>query len=181
MEIKRAVSSNRHEILNVHKQAFGEEKGNTISALVDSLLDDPTAQPSFSFVAIDDGMVIGHVLFTRTEVQGGTLGLSAQILAPLAVQPEHHNKGIGSQLITTGLHEISKEGVQLVFVLGHPGYYPRYGFVPAGKFGFEAPFPIPPIHAEAWMVQELMPGIIGNQRGKILCAASLNSPEHWRE
>ena len=72
-------------------------------------------------------------------------------------------------------------GVGLVFVLGHPGYYPKYGFVPAGTRGFEAPYPIPPEHADAWMVQELQLGMIGSFMGQVECTDTLNDPKHWRE
>ena len=68
-----------------------------------------------------------------------------------------------------------------MFVLGHPEYYPRYGFVSAGKLGFEATYPIPEKVADAWMVQELQPGIIGKIKGKVLCAKALDAPEYWRE
>jgi putative acetyltransferase len=76
---------------------------------------------------------------------------------------------------------IGIKGVELVFVLGHPGYYPRHGFTPAGVLGFHAPYPIPEKNADAWMVQELHPGVIGRARGKILCADAINRPEYWRE
>ena len=66
-------------------------------------------------------------------------------------------------------------------MLGHPWYYPRHGFTPAGILGFEAPFPIPEKDADAWMVQELRSGIIGTVSGKVVCCDALNKPEHWRE
>jgi putative acetyltransferase len=83
--------------------------------------------------------------------------------------------------IEKGLRHLTKTGVDLVFVLGHPEYYPRYGFKPAGHLGFEAPYPIPDEHADAWMVQALRPGVIGSVSGKVRCADELNMPEHWRE
>jgi putative acetyltransferase len=71
--------------------------------------------------------------------------------------------------------------VELVFVLGHPDYYPRHGFVPAGVLGFEATYAIEEKNAGAWMVQELRPGVIGAVNGRIVCADVLDRPEHWRE
>jgi putative acetyltransferase len=76
---------------------------------------------------------------------------------------------------------LSESGVELVFVLGHPDYYPRYGFKPAGVLGYEAPYPIPDEQADAWMVQELRPGVIDSVSGKVICADVMNQPEHWRE
>ncbi len=65
-------------------------------------------------------------------------------------------------------------------MLGHPEYYPPYGFKPAGHLGFEAPYPIPDEHAGAWMVQTLRSGVIGTVSGKVICADALNKLEHWR-
>ena len=67
------------------------------------------------------------------------------------------------------------------FVLGHPGYYPRFGFTPAGPRGIEAPFPILPKNEDAWMVLELAPGLVGKVKGKVIGADAMMRPEHWRE
>ena len=71
--------------------------------------------------------------------------------------------------------------MDLVFVLGHPGYYPKFGFQAAGQFAFEAPFPIPSEHADAWMVRELKAGVIEKKGGRVQCSEVLNQPRHWRE
>ena len=105
----------------------------------------------------------------------------AQILAPLAILPEEQKKGIGEKLINEGLRLLKESGTELVFVLGHPTYYPRCGFIPAGGQGFEAPYPIPEEHAEAWMIQELNDDVIKNNSGKVQCSKVLNEPQHWKE
>jgi putative acetyltransferase len=97
------------------------------------------------------------------------------------VIPEAQSQGIGSHLIKEGLRRLSASGVELVFVLGDPAYYSRSGFQPASVLGFEAPFPIAEEIADAWMVQELRPGVIGSVTGKVFCADALNKPEYWRE
>lgn len=181
MKIRQVGERERLEILQLHEQAFGKDKGWEIRDLVDGLLDDPSAKPLYSFGAFEKDWIVGHVLFTKVTLIGAKIDLSAQILAPLAVLPEWHNKGVGGQLIETGLAELRSLGVQLVFVLGHPGYYPRYGFLPAGRNGFDAPYPIPDEHADAWMVQELISGTVGGVEGTIQCADILNQPQHWRE
>jgi predicted N-acetyltransferase YhbS len=84
-------------------------------------------------------------------------------------------------LIAEGLNELREMGVDLVFVLGYPGYYQKHGFSPAGVKGYAAPYPIPPEHADAWMVQELRPGIMEQTRGRVRCAETLTDPKHWRE
>jgi predicted N-acetyltransferase YhbS len=69
----------------------------------------------------------------------------------------------------------------MVFVAGHPEYYPKFGFSPAAKKGFDAPYTIPDKDAEAWMVIELKSGLFGNISGKIICADALDKPEYWRD
>lgn len=181
MEIRESKESDLKQILNVELRAFGKQKGPEIAGLVDRMLIDPTAAPRLSLLAFHDDQAIGHILFTRATIADLDHSVSVVILAPLAVIPESQSEGVGGRLIEAGLRRLRGSGVDLVFVLGHPGYYPRFGFEPAGALGFEAPYPIPEKDSGAWMVQELRPGFIGKVKGKISCADSLNQPEHWRE
>lgn len=183
LEIREATESDLKDVLVVETRAFGDEKGGEIAGLVEGLLADPSAAPLLSLLAIDDNdnQAIGHILFTNVRIASYEDIVSAAILAPLAVIPEKQSRGVGGMLIKEGLNRLSATGVDLVFVLGHPSYYPRYGFRAAGVHGFEAPYPIPEEHADAWMVQELRPGVIGRVRGSVICADVLNQPEHWRE
>lgn len=181
MTIRTATDADRTEILKVHKIAFGPEDGPVIAALVNDLLDDATAQPLLSLVALGDGQITGHILFTRAELPGSEPPVSVQLLAPLAVVPGTQGQGIGQKLITAGLEKLAAGSVDLVFVLGHPGYYPRCGFQPAGVLGLDAPYPIPEKNAGAWMVQELKPGLLGKVTGTLQCARKLDEAEHWVE
>ena len=181
MEIRPAQAVDRAEVLAVEREAFGKSEGQEIADLVAALLEDPSAEPRLSLLAIRDDRAVGHILFTRARIAGHADSVNAVILAPLAVRPEAHSQGIGGKLITEGLQHLAATGTDLAFVLGHPGYYPRHGFRTAGVLGFEAPYPIPAKDADAWMVQELRPGLIGKIRGQVACAAALDHPEHWRE
>ncbi|KPA15443.1 GNAT family acetyltransferase [Candidatus Magnetomorum sp. HK-1] len=181
LEIRISEKAERTEIENIHKKAFGRDKGREIADLVNGLFEDKTAMPLLSMVAVENGKLIGHILYTKGIIAETDKSVSVQLLAPLAVIPEAQKKGVGGRLINEGLERLKKSGTDLVFVLGHPGYYPRCGFVTAGRLGFEAPYPIPDEHADAWMVQELKKGIIGNVTGKFQCPEVLNQPEHWRE
>jgi len=144
------------------------------------LLGDKTALPLLSLVAVDNTKAIGHILFTKAKITQTTKSVTARILTPLATLPDSQCK-VGAQLIKEGLKQLKNAGVELVFVLGHPDYYPRSGFNPAGILGYEAPYHIPEEHAGAWMVQELCSGVIGKVQGKVQCSDVLNQPEHWRE
>jgi putative acetyltransferase len=178
MRIRNATDMDREDILSVERAAFGYDKE---ANLVRDLMNDTSAKPLYSLLAYEDDRAVGHILFTSAIIEGAEEDVTISLLAPLAVIPEFQKKGVGGELIRHGLVYLAAAGVDLVFVLGHPGYYPRYGFKPAGVQGFEAPYPIPEEHAGAWMVQELRPGVIGSVSGKLRCADMLNRPEHWRE
>lgn len=180
MTIRMANEGDRAGLRKLHLAAFADE-GEEIVGLVEDLLEDATAQPAVSLLAELDGTVVGHVLFTKAEVRGPDDSLQAQILAPLAVLPDAQGRGIGRRLVEEGLEMLRASGVELVFVLGHPGYYPRFGFQPAGERGFEAPYEIPEEHAEAWMVLELQAGVIERARGTVRCAAAMDQERYWRE
>ena len=179
-KLRIATETDLAGILAVHMGAFGGE-GAEIAELVSALLCDETAAPVLSLVAQDDGQIIGHVLFTAVRLAGANREVSAQILAPLGVLPEHQGKGIGGALIREGLQRLAASGVELVFVLGHPDYYPKFGFAPAMALGLVAPYPILPANEPAWMVQELRSGVIGHVHGRVQCADTLNDPRHWQE
>jgi putative acetyltransferase len=181
LKIRVATELDRSEILNIHRLAFGNEKGPVIAKLVDDLFDDETARPVLSLVAVDGEKLVGHILYTKAIITQTETSVSAQILAPLAILPVAQKHGIGQKLINEGLKQLQTSGTELVFVLGHPTYYPRCGFAPAGVQGFEAPYPIPEEHSEAWMVQELNGDVLGRINGKVKCSKVLNEPQHWRE
>jgi putative acetyltransferase len=181
LNIRYTEDADRLAIDGIHMDAFGQAQCPEIVELVNGLFDDETAKPLYSLVAEIDRKIVGHILFTRVRLQPECQNLSGQILAPLAVAKNFQGKGVGGSLIKEGLKQLAASGVALAFVLGHPGYYPKFGFQPAGAVGFEAPFPIPVQHANAWMAQELRPGVIGRARGRIQCADVLNHPRHWRE
>ena len=178
MQIREAVESDLNDVLLIERLAFGYDKE---AKLVRDLLHDPSAKPVLSLLAFKNDRAVGHILFTTARLSDTQDTASIVILAPLAIVPDAQKQGIGGKLIEQGLELLSKSGVDLVFVLGHPEYYPRYGFKPAGHLGFEAPYPIPDEYADAWMVQAFRSGVIGTVSGKVICADALNKPEHWRE
>lgn len=177
MLIRKSQEDERKIIFEVEKVAFGEDE---VAVLADELMEDKTAFPLVSLLAFEGDQPIGHILFTKAAISTNE-SLSTYILAPLAVIPEYQRKGIGGCLIEEGLKILKDMTVDLVFVLGHPEYYPRHGFNPAGQLGFSAPYPIPDKNADAWMVQALRPDIIGNCKGQVICSEKLDRPEHWRE
>jgi predicted N-acetyltransferase YhbS len=176
MRVIEASDADSGAVLEVSRAAFG---GEDVPALVRDLLADPSARPLLSLVALDDGPIVGHALFTAARVGAEEAPGSAVILAPLAVIPDEQGRGVGGLLLRTGLRLLRDRGVRLVFLAGHPGYYPRYGFEPAYPHGFTPPFPVSP--GEAWMVRPLEPDVLGSTGGVVRCANAMDKAEHWRE
>lgn len=179
--IRKVIHSDFPAITHLAMSAFGPSEGPEIVRLISDLWVDVTVQPVLSLVATVDENIVGHILFSNIRLKPPSQKVSAALLAPLAVHPDFQSQRIGSRLITEGLQQLSDSGVNLIFVLGHPGYYPRFGFSAAGSKGFEAPYPIPQRNAEAWMVRELQLGVIGNLGGRVICADALADPKYWRE
>ena len=177
MYIRETNDADLKDILFVEHEAFNSDKE---ADLTKDMLADPSAKPIISLLAYIGEQAAGHILFTKASLLNNSK-VEVSCLAPLAVIPRFQRQGIGGSLIKNGLELLSKSGVDLVFVVGHPEYYPRHGFAPAGKLGFEPPYPIPEEHANAWMVQALRPGLIGSVSGKVVCCSALNKPEYWRE
>lgn len=178
MHIRASLDSDLDDVLVVERKAFGKD---TEAELVRDLLRDPSAEPLYSFLAFENDRAVGHILFSSARLENCDKAVSIAILAPLAVIPDFQRQGVGGRLIAHGLKVLTNAGVDLVFVLGHPGYYPRFGFEPAGVLGLQAPYPIPDKDADAWMVQALRSGVTGSVCGKVRCADMLDKPEYWRE
>jgi len=183
MSYLHSHAADTEAILRLHELAFGQDDE---AVLVRNLLADPSAQPSLSLVAVDLGQLVGHALFTALTLDAAavTSDLAAPlatcaILAPLAVLPSRQRAGIGRGLIDAGCRILAQRGVDLVFVLGDPGYYGGAGFQAATPHGLHAPYTIEP--AAAWMVRALRQGVLGRVQGSLRCAQSLAPEPYWRE
>jgi putative acetyltransferase len=176
LRIAEATPADLEDVLSIERAAFNEPD---VAELVRELLDDASAEPRLSLLAWDGERPVGHILFTAARLEGASREVAISILAPLAVVPDAQGKGVGGSLIEHGIRRLEESGVELVFVLGHPGYYPRHGFVPAIRQGLFAQYPISP--EEAWMVRALRQGVVGSERGTVVCSDAMNRPEHWRE
>ena len=121
---------------------------------------------TLSLVAVEDGQVLGHVLFSPVTIGEGPDALLAQGMGPVAVLPERQNEGIGSRLVRAGLEECRQANVPAVVVLGNPKYYMRFGFGPARRFGIR--FPDANVPEDAFMVIELHRGILDGHAGDVI-------------
>ena len=110
-------------IHSVNEQAFGRVSE---AKLIDTLR--LACTDRLSLVADDNGSIIGHLMFTPVVVTDGKQKTEGMGLAPMAVLPSRQRQGIGTQLVDSGLQILKEKGCPFVIVLGHPEYYPRFGF-----------------------------------------------------
>jgi len=116
-----------------------------------------------SLVAELDDTVVGHIAFSPVTI-GDDPDERVLGLAPMAVRPDRQGQGVGSALVTAGLQACRDAGAVAVVVLGHPDYYPRFGFRPASRFGLSCEYDVPD---EAFMALELKPGTLSSCHGMV--------------
>jgi putative acetyltransferase len=117
-----------------------------------------------SLVAAQGEQLVGHILFSPVTLENDHSGLRIIGLGPMAVLPSWQNKGIGSKLVNSGLQQCINQGYDAVVVLGHPEYYPRFGFRSSKTFGIKSEYDVPD---DAFMVKELKKGILNGKHGTI--------------
>ncbi len=145
------------KIRSINLEAFDTEaEADLVEALRNSGI------PLISLVAEQDGELVGHILFSPTALEEGSSSISIAGLAPMAVLPACQNKGIGSMLVEAGMVYCKNAGYAAVVVLGHPDYYPRFGFVPSISYGITSEYDVPP---EVFMAKELQEGTLTNCNG----------------
>ncbi len=137
--------------------------------LVDALR--KQAHPVVSLVAVESGIIVGHVMFSPVSLSGHP-DLKIMGLAPMAVAPEHQRKGIGSALVRAGLDRCKHLGFGAVVVLGYPEYYPRFGFLPSTRFGIKCEYEVP---EGVFMIFELLPDYLRDASGTIKYHAAFSN------
>ncbi|MEM6794116.1 MAG: N-acetyltransferase [Acidobacteriota bacterium] len=151
-------ASDRASVFAVHRAAF---ETDAEARLVDTLR--ASASPTLSLVAEAGGSVEGHIFFSPvTHAEHPELRLMG--LGPMAVQPRTQRKGLGSLLVRRGLETLREQGLDAAVVLGHPEYYPRFGFEPASRWGVRSVYEVPD---EAFMALELRPGSLSGKAGLV--------------
>ena len=156
-QIRLELPDDEIAVRETNEQAFGTSAEAT---LVDRLRGSPD---SISLVAALADRVVGHILFTPINIEPAARVRVAG-LAPMAVRPENQRTGIGSQLVRAGLDQCRQRGYAAVVVVGHPEFYPRFGFVPASTRGLKCEFPV---RDEVFMALELKPGALAGVSGLV--------------
>jgi putative acetyltransferase len=154
----RPETDNDHAaIREVNRLAFGQEDE---SRLVDALRAGGHAR--VSVVAEEAGRVVGHILFSTLPILTPQGIVEALALAPMAVIPDRQRQGLGSALVREGLRSCTERGHRVVVVLGHPEFYPRFGFSAKLAERLKSPYSGP-----AFMALELVPGALEGVVGEV--------------
>lgn len=161
VNVRSEEPSDYQKIYEINKIAFG---GEVEARLVNNLRKTKGFIPQLSLVAEKDGKVVGHILFSIIHINTGADNIPVLALAPMAVLPEYQKQGIGSLLIKEGLIKCKELGHKIVVLVGHPNYYPRFGFTPANERGLKLPFEAP---EESFMVYEIIPNSLAGITGTI--------------
>jgi putative acetyltransferase len=168
VHIRRERPSDFDAIRLINNLAFGrDEEGR----LVDNLRQNNKL--IISLVAVRERAeagqhqeIIGHIAFSPATLDPQAGDISILCLGPVAVLPDYQNQGVGSQLTKEGLKRCRDLGCSVVVLVGHPEYYPRFGFVRARPLGIECEYPQAP--DDAWMLLELRKGALAGCRGRII-------------
>jgi putative acetyltransferase len=158
MAIRPEQAADVDTIATVNRAAF---ETSAEANLVDALR--AQAEAIVSLVAEESGAIAGHILFSPVTLSGHT-DVKIMGLAPMAVLPAMQRRGIGSALVRAGLERCKDLGYGAVVVLGHPDYYPRFGFVPASRFGIGCEYDVPD---DVFLAIELEPGSLIEKSGTI--------------
>jgi len=156
--IVRTESASDHSMIRqVNEAAFGSDDEPD---LVEALRTEGVVL--LSVVAESDGRIVGHILFSRMSIETPTGAVAVVALAPMAVLPQYQRQGIGGKLIRYSLDTLRGLGERAVIVVGHPSYYPRFGFSTERARFLESPFP-----PDAFMALELTPGALDGIHGRV--------------
>ncbi len=156
--IRKETPQDIQGIRDVNERAFAQ---STEADLVDRLRQ--TCPNAVSLVAAINNKVIGHILFTPVTIETKDKIITGMGLAPMAVLPEFQRRGIGSNLVKAGIAEMERRQEPFILVVGHPEYYPRFGFVPASRYSILSEYDNVP--DEAFMIlvlqEDTLQGISG--------------------
>lgn len=158
--IRRECAGDAEAVSAVNTAAFGQPDE---ARIVERLREH--AQVYLGLVAADGDAVVGHILFTSVTLRCDQTPHPIMALAPMSVLPAWQRRGVGSALVREGLAACRAAGHEVVVVVGHPAYYPRFGFVRARPLGLTSE---PPFPDEAFMVAELTPGALHGRRGVVV-------------
>lgn len=166
--IRKEIPNDHNWVIELTAKAFetmpfseGDE-----DQLVARLRNAPGFIPELSLVAELDGLIVGHILFTPLVIDNGQQQFESLVLGPVSVLPEFQKQGIGGKLIRAGHQKAIELGFRSVILIGHPEYYPRFGYKPASTWGIKTHYELP--SDDVFMAVELTEGALKNVSGMVI-------------
>ena len=158
INIRKETPEDYNWVIELTEKAFEtmEFSDGNEGKLVEKLRKAPTFIPELSLVAELGGQLVGHILFTPLQIKNEQNSFTSLVLGPVSVLPEFQKQGIGGKLIRTGHQKAVELGFQSVILIGHPEYYPRFGYKPASGWGIKTQIPLP--SDDVFMAVELTEG-----------------------
>jgi predicted N-acetyltransferase YhbS len=164
VEIRTEAQADHQAVFQLNVEAFGRRDDE--AKLVERIRNSDGFIPELSLVAEIDSKIVGHLLLSKARVEQGRENHEVIVLAPIAVHPLLQKQGIGSRLMKEGLDRCKKLGFNAVFLIGHPSYYPKFGFKPARALDFALKqFEV---SDDVFMVRELNDGELKNIKGDLI-------------
>ncbi len=155
-QIRDEIKGDYSLVFNVNTKSFETPlEANLVEKLRKNV------SPIISLVADNEGLIIGHIMFSPVTMEGHP-DTRMMGLGPMAVLPEYQNKGVGSRLVVKGIEKCKDMGYDAIIVLGHPTFYPRFGFIPSVRFGIASEYKVP---EDVFMVLELVNGSLSGVNG----------------
>ena len=171
LQIRPEQKEDHRSVFELITHAFAAEaySDQTEQFLVERLRKSEAFIPELSLVGEYGGELRGYILLSRIHILAHKKQIPSLALAPVAVHPDYQGVGLGGQLIRHAHNSATRLGHRSVILLGHPGYYPRFGYRPLHEFNLELPFDAPP---EACMALELVKGSLAEVSGKVIYPAA---------
>lgn len=168
IKIRAERKSDHQQVQQIHLRAFGQKEEGEI---VNNIRKSEGFVPELSIVAEKGEKVIGHILFSKIHIEKDSREEETLSLAPMAVLPDFQRKGVGEALIKAGIQKAKELGFDSIIVLGHPNYYPKFGFEKASKWKITCSFDVPD---EAFMAIELEKGVLEKKAGRVVYPPAFN-------
>ncbi len=168
INIRKETPEDYEKVIQLTKKAFENlpfTEGDEYK-LVANLRKAPGFISELSIVAELNGQIVGHILFTPLQIKNGLETFDSLVLGPVSVLPEFQKMGIGGQLIRAGHQKARELGFQSVILVGHPEYYPRFGYRKASGWGIKTQIPLP--SDDVFMAVELIEGALNGVSGMVI-------------
>ncbi len=168
INIRKEHPSDFSFVSELIRKAFAslEISNHNEDKLVENLRKSAGFTDELSLIAEVDGRIAGHILFSPVRIENGLQSFKSLVLAPVSVLPEFQKQGIGGALITEGHKKAAECGFSSVILLGHPQYYPRFGYKPASTWGIKTHYNLP--SDDVFMAVELTEHALKNVSGMVI-------------